>query len=291
VGTVRPPTGPYRYSSSSTPFSKTEKRLLGVFVLWAIAVAAMIGSTDIWDILFTATLGPGVGLARGAYAGFAVGFGAIAKIATGLLLPPPVMAGILGALAGALTAWLQRASVIKNELRHSFVASLFSPETFGGNLPAFVCVVIVNTFIGYAVASGFASVGVLGSSSHDLTTVTNVVLGGCCGSGDTSYWIMTFFALLAGLLVAGGIIGGCAGGIVGGMIGAAFSSIGVATVVQSGTEGAVFRFFADFRPGDIKSSRLKYLLVGAAAGIGTGVTAGAGTGAVLFLVRFTGIIT
>ena len=121
-----------------------------------------------------------------------------------------------------------------------------------------------------------------------------VVLGGGGGYGgwDSGFgsWIMVLFMMLTTLLVAGGIIGGCAGGIVGAIIGAGFSSIGANAVIQGAAEGTVFRIFSRYRPKELRSGRLAYLLVGAGTGAVESVFIGVFVGMILFIARVMDIV-
>jgi hypothetical protein len=292
VSMIGPP-GRYTRSSSSGSWSKAETATLCVVAVWAIVVAAMLGFSSFWGIVFGVVMPP-IGFVVGCFNGFSVGFGASANVFTGLLLAP-TLAGILGALGGVLTCWLCRALGVRSKLGHSFFESLFSSDIFDGNAAAFVCEVIVGTIIGYVVASGFASVGIVGSSAPHLLNIAGVVFGGGPGGGgperDVINWLWDLFFVFGILLVAGAIIGSGAGAVLGTIIGAGFSSIGVTAIIQGATQGVVSRFFALFRPQDIKSGWTKYVLAGILIGAVEGITLGAGTGALLALARLTKIIT
>jgi hypothetical protein len=291
VSMIRPP-GLHTGSSSSGSWSKAETATFWVVVVWAIVVAGMLGFSSFWGIVFGVVMPP-IRFVVGCFRGFSVGFGASANVFTGLLLAP-ILAGILGALGGVLTCWLCRALSIRSKLGHSFLESLFSSDIFDGNAAAFVCELIVGTIIGYVVASGFASVGVVGSSAPHLLNIAGVVFGGGPGGDpelDVINWLWDLFCIFGVLLVAGAIIGSGAGAALGTIIGAGFSSIGVATIIQGATQGAASRFFALFRPQDIKSGWTKYVLAGTLIGAAEGITIGAGAGSLLALARLTKIIT
>lgn len=282
----------YTSRSSARPITTRAKATLIVTAIWAVAVTVASGGSGLGDILF-GIVSPIFGFMFGTYSGLFVGFGAMGHLFSWVLLTPIAVAGILGALAGAATAWLRRAFELKNELAKSLVSSLFSLEIWKENAAGFLCQLVVCTLVGYSVAAGFSSIGVFDAGTTNLGTMAAIVLGSGGGGGlegEFISWIIFFFAVLAALLVAGGIIGACAGGIFGAIIGAGFSSIGANTVIQGAAEGTVFRFFSDFRPDDLRSGRLSYLLAGAGKGAGESIFIGAAVGMVLFIARFIGVV-
>lgn len=290
---IRPgdPNGQDSDSSSTQPLSTKAKVALAIIAIFIIVFTIALG-VSLWDVLAVVVL-PIFGIVLGAYSGIFVGFSAVGHFFSWVVLTPIALAGVLGVLAGAVAAWLLRVFEFKNKFAKSLVSSLFSPEIWEGNATGFLCKLIVSAVVGYAVAAGFSSIGVFDAGTTNLGTMAAIVLGSGGGSGlerEFISWIVVLFAMLAALLVAGGIIGGFAGGILSAIISAGFSSIGVNTVIQGAAEGTVFRFFALYRPKDLRSGRLTYLLVGTAMGAGESMFIGASVGMVLFIARFIGIV-
>jgi hypothetical protein len=278
-------------SSSHQPISTRAKAVLVLIVIGIIGVKVISGGS-FGDVFATIVLAPIFGTGLGAYAGFFVGFGALAGFFSGSFLPPIALAGMLGALAGAVTAWLMRVFELKSKLGKSFVSTLFSPEVWIADGVGFLCKLLVGAVVGYGVAAGFSSIGVFDAGATTSGTMLPLVLAGGGGSGfevDPFNWIMVLFAMLAAVLVAGGIIGGCTGGIVGAIVGAGFSSIGTNAVIAGAAEGIAFRFFAPYRPKDLRSSWLIHLLVGAGTGAVESTVIGAGVGIVLSIAAILGV--
>lgn len=274
--------------SSDQPMSARGKVILAVIVLGVVAVAGFGLGDDVLASIFGSVLG--------ALNGLSVGFSAVGHLFSRVVPAPIALSGVLGALAGAVGAWLVRVFESRKKLARSLLSSLFSPEIWQGNVIGLLWKLAVGTTVGYAVASGFSSIGIFDADTTDFGSMARIVLGGGSGGegggpGGELGWGMVFFAVLAGLLVAGGVIGACAGGIVGAIIGAGFSSIGTNAIIQGAAEGTMFRIFTRYRPKDLRSGRLTYLLVGAGAGAGESMVTGAFVGMVLFIVRFIGIVS
>lgn len=287
MSVIRPGSSNHSSYSSHQPISTRAKAILAVIAISIIALKVVSGD-GFGDVLVAAVLAPIFGSAIGAYFGFFIGFGGLAHFFSWILIPPVALAGILGALGGAVTAWMLRVFDVKNKLAKSFVSSLFSPEIWEGNATSFLCKLLASAVVGYVVAAGFSSIGVF-----DAGTSNFGMFAGGGGSGfaaDPFNWIMVLFAMLVVVLVAGGIIGGGTGGMVGAIIGAGFSSIGTGAVIAGAAEGTAFRFFAPYRPKELRSSWLIYLLVGAGTGIAESILIGAGVGMILYIARVVGIL-
>lgn len=290
---VTPP-GSNRKSSNNLPaqsFSTREKATLVVVGVWIVATTIAQSTYGAESVLF-GIVSPLVGLIWGAYKGFFVGFDAIRQLFPWTLFIQIALSSILGALAGAFSAWLVRVLHFKNKFAKSFISSAFSPDIWGGNVAGFLSKLIIGAVVGYSVATGFASIGALDAGTSNLGVMAGAVLGNGGGSGlehDFITWVLFFFATFVALLVAGGIIGGCVGGIVGAVVGAGLSSVSVNAVIQGAAEGVVFRFFSPYRPNYLRSSRLIYLVVGIGKGAGESIVVGIFVGMVLFVARLVGI--
>jgi hypothetical protein len=274
--------GPYSGGGGSSPTTLTGKIVNVVVSLLAIPVFIVVAP---------AAFGIALALLQGSLLGIGVGFGAIGHVLAGTLVSAPASAAILGALSGAIAAWLDRARKIRSELGHSFISSLLSPEMFA---PDFVCRLIVSTFVGWTVASAFASIGLVGVAAGDLHGLVDIVTGGGGGGPNPGepisviYWLLV---LLAALLAAGAVVGGFASGFVGTIVGVGISTVGFAPIAQGAAEGLVYRFFLGFRSSEEKPNRFVYAVTGTFVGIGQGLVAGAGSGIVLFVARAVGVLS
>jgi hypothetical protein len=278
---------------STQPKSTRAKVTLAVIVTGVVGVVVAVVASGLGGDLLGVLLAPILGSLGGAIGGLVGGFMAVGRLFSWALIGPVALPGVLGALAGATSVWLMRVFESKNKLGRSFVSSLFSPEIWQGNAMGFLYKLAVGTVVGYAVAAGFSSIGVFDTASAEFGSMGIIAMGGGgaggAGGGDLFSSITGFFAVLVTLLIAGGIIGACAGGIVGAVIGVGFSSIGTNAVIQGAAEGMAFRIFTSYRPKDLRSGRLSYLLVGAGMGAAESISTGAFVGMVLFVARFIGI--
>lgn len=283
------PGGSYHQPNPSRGSISTRAKV--TLVVIAIGIVLFVVVPGGGELLFTLIVAPILGSLGGALKGFEVAFRVLSNFSSGILLTPILLASILGAFAGALTAWLRRVLDLRNRLAKSFVSSLFSPDIWKGNATAFLGRLIVGAMVGYVVAAGFSSIGVFDGSAKSVEAIAVIVMGSGSGDGLEFFsWLLLLFAILAALLVTGGIIGGGAGSIVGAIIGAGFSSIGVNGVIQGAAEGMVFRLFAPYRPKDLRSGRLSYFIVGTLTGAGESIFVGAGVGLILGIARVVGII-
>jgi len=290
MSVVSPGGGSYDHqpNPSRSPVPTKSKATLVVIVVAIVLVVVLPGGGD---LLFTLVVAPLLGCGIGAIRGFVVGFGVLSNFPSCIFLTPIAIAGILGALGGAVTAWLARVFELKSQLARSFVSTLFSPEIWKVNVIAFLGKLVLGAVVGYVVSAGFSSIGVFDAATTSVEAMAVNVLGGGAGAGlELFSWLVLLFAMLAALLVTAGMIGAGAGGIVGAIIGAGFSSIGVNGVIQGAAEGSMFRLLAPYRPSDLRSGRFSYFIVGALTGAGESIFVGAGVGLVLGVARVVGII-
>jgi hypothetical protein len=275
----------YRPNPHRNRTPKDVLRFVVTIVLFVAVIVAVVA-------LFLPVLASAIGIAIGAWAGLAIGVGALIHVLSWFAFAPPVLAGILGILSGLTGAWLVRAVARSEKLGRSFIGSLLSPELLQTNPYGFVCFVLINTAIGYGVAGGIASLGVFRSGTSNPMMLATV-LGNTNSDSCLEFisCLITVFWSLGALLVIGAIMAAFLGVIVGAIIGSAFSSIGVATVVHGAAEGVVFRAFEFYRPTNLRSGRFMYLLAGAGIGMRDGIVVGMLTGIVLAGARLGGIIT
>jgi hypothetical protein len=258
-----------------------------VVLAWIGFVAFSLESFSIGDTIF-GVLAPAIGLVLGGLEGLGLGYGIVAEIVSGPIVLPALSAALLGAVAGVLSAWFERAySIKRNHFRKSFISALFSSEIWDGNVAGFFGRLVVSTAIGIALAAVLASAGVFDPTTAIGESWRVVLAGGSGGPWDSGFdsMLLMLFIMLGALLIACGIAGSCLGGLLGSAIGAGFSKIGVSAFIGGASEGLAFRFFAHYRPKKMESGRLIYFLAGAGIGAGDGVVVGFGTGTILFLAQ------
>lgn len=280
---------PNRSRPSNLPAKRLSTKgvvVAAMLVSWAGSVF-VIPSTASSSPVF-AFFAPVVFLIAGTLSGLGIGFGVVGQVFSGAFAVPAVSAAVLGVLVGSFSAWQMRAMEVNGNWGRSFAAALFDAELWNNNAPSFVCKLLVGTFVGYAVALAFASIGVFEPGTADLGNLYSVVFGGGGGPYDFMEWIALFFTLLGALLVAGAIVGGSFGGITGAIF-AALGAINAYSVIQGAAEGAAFRFFAHYRPENVRSGLSRYIFNGAMVGVVEGIFVGAISGGVLCVLRLLGI--